>query len=140
MDGLSAAASILTIIDISAKVSSLCLQYSVSVKDAKEDIERLQKKVVDIEGVLDYLRQLLERSDNTRLPVSRELAASLQACLGRLQNLEKQLKPGKSRKAMSRLGVRALTWPFKSKELGGIISDLEKYQQTFALSLQIDQT
>ena len=77
MDGLSAPASILTVIKISAKVSSLCFQYSVAVKGAREDIERLQEKVKDIEAVLRHLRRLYERSDNTRVPVSRELAPSL---------------------------------------------------------------
>ena len=140
MDGLSAAASILAVIEISAKVSALCFQYSVAVKGAKEGIERLQQKVKDIEGVLRHLRQLCERSDNTRLPVSRELAPSLQGCLDQLQKLEKRLKQGKRQKVMSRLGVRALTWPFKSKEVGEIVSELESYQQIFALSLQVDQT
>ena len=95
-------------IEISAKVSSLCFQYSVAVKHAKEDIERLQKKVKDIEDVLDHLRRLLERSDNVRVPVSRELGASLQACLGQLQKLEKQLKPGKSHEFIRYSGARAL--------------------------------
>ena len=140
MEGLAAGASILTVIEISAKVSSLCFQYSVAVKSAKEDIERLQQKAQDIEGVLNQLRRLLERSDNAQVPVSRELTASLQACLGQLQKLEKQLKPGKSHKFMRRFGARALAWPFKSKEIEKITSDLESYQQTFALSLQMDQT
>ncbi|KAL8743324.1 MAG: hypothetical protein Q9190_004305, partial [Brigantiaea leucoxantha] len=137
---MEVAASIFAVIEISAKVSSLCFQYLVAVKDAKEDIERLQKKIADIEGVLGHLRQLLNPSDHSRVPVTRQLAASLQGCLGQLQKLEKQLKPGKRQKAISRFGARALVWPFKSKEVGEIISALESYQQTFALSLQIDQT
>ena len=140
IDGLSAAASILAVIEISAKVSSLCFEYSVAVKGAKEDVERLQQKVKDLGGILRHLRQLCERSDNTRVPVIRELAPSLQGCLDQLQKLEKPLKQGKRQRFMSRLGVRALTWPFKSKEVGEIISELESYQQTFALSLQVDQT
>ena len=140
MEGLSAAAGIFAAIEISAKVSSLCFQYSVAVKDAKEDIERLQKKIADIEGVLGHLRQLLNQSDHSWVPMTRQLAASLQGCLGQLQKLEKQLKPGKRQRAMSRFGARALVWPFKSKQVGEIISGLESYQQTFALSLQIDQT
>ena len=140
MEGLSAAASIFTVIEVSARVSSLCFQYSVAVKDAKEDVERLQKKIADIEGVLGHVRQLLDQPDHSRVPVTRQLTASLQGCRGQLQELEKQLKPGKRQKAMSRLGARALIWPLKSKVVGEIISGLESYQQTFALSLQTDQT
>ena len=140
MDGLSAAASIIAVIQISAKVSSLCVQYSVAVKSAIEDIERLQQKVKGIEGVLGRLKWLLDQPDHSRVPVKRQLADSLQGCLGQLHKLERQLAPGKRQKAMSRLGVRALTWPFKSKEVGEIILRLESYQQTFVLSLQVDQT
>ena len=39
-------------VDISAKIASLCFQYSVAVKNAKEDIKRLQGKVNDIKDVL----------------------------------------------------------------------------------------
>ena len=38
MDGLIETASVIAVIDISAKVASLCFQYSVAVKNAKEDI------------------------------------------------------------------------------------------------------
>jgi len=41
MDGLSAGASVIAVIDISAKVATLCFQYSAAVKDAIKDIQRL---------------------------------------------------------------------------------------------------
>jgi hypothetical protein len=59
MDGLSAAASVTAIIDISVKVISFCFQYSVAVKDAKKDIERLQRTVTDIRNVLKAVKRLL---------------------------------------------------------------------------------
>ena len=139
MDGLSAAASVIAVITLSVKVASLCSQYSAAVKDAKKDIERLQKKAEDISDVLGELKRLLDGPDKTRLSATHKLAASLKECLGRLQELETELKPGKTRKAMSRFGGRALKWPFKSKEIEKIIASLEKYEQTFSLSLQVDQ-
>ena len=53
MDGLSGAASIIAVVDISTKVASPCFQYSLAVKDAKNDITRLQRKVGDVKGVLE---------------------------------------------------------------------------------------
>jgi hypothetical protein len=35
MEGLSGAASVIAVVDLSAKVASLCFQYLVAVKDAK---------------------------------------------------------------------------------------------------------
>lgn len=104
MDGLSAAASVTAVIDISAKIASLCFQYSVAVKNAKEDIQRIQKKANNIGYTLGELKQGLGRPDGTRLPATRKLTESLQECLVLLQKLETQLEPGKTRKAMSRLG------------------------------------
>ncbi|KAI9778859.1 MAG: hypothetical protein M1839_007822 [Geoglossum umbratile] len=140
MDGLSGAASVIAVIDISAKISSLCFQYSVAVKDAKKDVERFQKKVTDIKAVLEKVKQLLDGQDRARLSTTHELSGSLKECLWELEELEAELEPGKTRKAMSRFGVRALKWPFTSKQVEKTISSLERYERSFALALQVDQT
>lgn len=140
MDGLSAAASLIAVIEISAKITSLCLQYSAAVKDAKKDIERLQGKVADLRDVLGGVERLLNARDVTRLPTAHRLERLLKDCLQRLEELKARLIPGTTRKTMSRLGVRALKWPFTSKEVREIVVDLERCEQTFILALQVDQT
>jgi hypothetical protein len=65
MDGLSGAASIITVADISAKVASLCFQYSVAVKDAKKDIENLQMKITSVKNALEEVRRLLDTQDKS---------------------------------------------------------------------------
>lgn len=140
MDGISAAASVLAVIEISAKVATLCFQYSVAVKHASNDVQRLQKKIEDIGTILKMLEQQTERPDGARLSATSKLTESLRGCQESLQELKIQLEPGKTRKAMSRFGARALKWPFKSKEFEKIVTDLERYQQAFSQSLQIDQT
>lgn len=140
MDGLSAATSVIAVIEVSAKVASLCFQYSIAVKDAKKDIERLQKKVVDINDLLGRVKLLLDGRDKTRLSATHDLADSLKHCFLRLAELEIQLDPQKTHNAMSRFGMRALKWPFTSKEVERIVVDLERYEQTFLLALQVDQT
>jgi Na+/phosphate symporter len=96
MDGLSAAASIAAIIDISAKVASLCFQYSVAVKDAKRDIERLGRTVTDVKNVLEEVKQLLDRDDKTRLLTTHKLLDSLKEYSQQLQAMKTQLKLGKA--------------------------------------------
>ncbi|KAI9765959.1 MAG: hypothetical protein M1839_005275 [Geoglossum umbratile] len=140
MDGLSGAASAMAVIDISAKILSLCFQYSVAVKDAKKDIERFQRKVTDIKAALEKIKQLLDGQDRARLSTTDELSNSLKECLRELEELKAELKPGKTHKAVSRFGVRALKWPFTSKQVEKIVSSLERYGQSFALALQVDQT
>lgn len=142
MDGLSGAASLIAVIEISAKIASLCFQYSAAVKDAKKDIERLQRKIVDLKNVLGGVNQLLDIDgrDKTGLSTVQKLAGSLKDCSLGLEALKTRLDPGKSRTAMGRLGLRALKWPFTSKEVDKIIVDLERYEQIFVLALQVDQT
>lgn len=140
MDGLSGAASVIAVIDISAKIASLCLQYSKAVKDAKDDIERVQRKVGDIAHILEQIKQLLDSQDKTRLSTTQGLFSSLTKCLKELEDLQAELVPGKSRKTMSRFGLRALKWPFTSQQVDKIVSNLEGYEQAFILALQVDQT
>ncbi|KAF2177552.1 vegetative incompatibility protein HET-E-1 [Zopfia rhizophila CBS 207.26] len=140
MDGFSGAASVIAVVDISAKITSLCFQYSVSVKDAKTNIERLQMKVTNIKSVLEKIKQLLDGRHKARLSTTHELSDSLKQCFRELEDLKAELEPGKTRKAMSRFGVRALKWPFTSKQVEKIVSSLERYEHDFALALQIDQT
>jgi uncharacterized coiled-coil DUF342 family protein len=140
MDGLSGAASVIAVIDISAKIVSLCFRYSIAVKEAKDDIERVQRKLSDITHILEQIKQLLDSQDETRLPTTQGLFSSLAQCLAELEGLQVELEPGKTRKTMSRIGFRTLKWPFTSKQVDKIVSNLEGYEQTFSLALQIDQT
>jgi hypothetical protein len=140
MDGLSGAASVIAVIDISAKIASLCYQYSVAVKDAKDDIERVQRMVSDITHILEKIKQLLNSQDKTRLSTTQGLFNSIEQCLKELKSLETKLDAGKTRKTMSRFGLPALKWPFSSKQVDKIVLNLEGYEQTFSLALQVDQT
>ena len=140
MDGLSAAASVIAVIDISARVASLCSQYISAVKNAKEDIQRLQKAVKTIRNILDATKEQLEGPNKTRLSTTHGLTESVQECGVLLEELEIQLRPSKTHKVASRLGWRALKWPFKSAQIEEIVVSLEKYQQILSISLQIDQT
>ncbi|EUC26647.1 hypothetical protein COCCADRAFT_66777, partial [Bipolaris zeicola 26-R-13] len=139
MDGLSGAASVIAVVDISAKIVSLCFQYSTAVKDAKDDIERVQRKVGDITHVLEKIKQLLDGQDKARLSTTQGLFSSLEQCREELKSLEAKLDPGKARKTISRFGFHALKWPFTSKQVDKIVLNLERYEQTFSSALQVDQ-
>jgi hypothetical protein len=135
MDGLSGAASVIAVVDLSAKIASRCFQYSVAVKNAKEDIGRLRGEVSRIGDVLGGAKKLLEGPEEMCLLTSQTLSDSLKGCSVQLEKLNRRLELSNTRKAMSRLGVRALKWPFTSKEVEKIVADLERYKQTFSLAL-----
>ena len=140
MDGLSVAANVIAVIELSAKIAALCFQYSAAVKDAKKDIERLQTKVNDVKKVAEDVQQLLDGPHSPKLSTSQKLGQAIHGCFAQLQTIGTRLDPGKSRKAMSRLGLRSLKWPFESKEIDKLVKELENCNANISLALQVDQT
>ena len=141
MDGVSATASIVALIDTSLKVVFLCAEYYSNVKNAKKDVDRFSLEVKAFINVLHNLEKLARNPVGaTRLCASRSLNNDIERCLLDLERLQKKLDPGKRQKAMSRYGIRALKWPFESKELEKDIGELERYKSTFNLALNTDQT
>ena len=140
MDGVSAAASVVALVEIAVKVGSLCAEYYSHVKSAKKDIDRFHLEVEALIKVLRNLRQLAQKPGAARLFTSNALDEHIQSCLSDLRHFKEKLEPGKGRKAMSRYGIRALKWPFQSKELEKVIGVLERYKSTFSTALNVDQT
>lgn len=140
MDGVSAAASVFALIEISLKVVSLCAEYYSNVQNAKNDIDRVR---LEIEAFLDVLRSLHKLAENPRtaaILASPSLSASIKQCRSDLEKLQSKLDPGRRRKAMSSLGVRALKWPFENKDVQQLMGTLERYKSTFTLKLNLNQT
>ncbi|KAM0332410.1 hypothetical protein ACHAQA_002690 [Verticillium albo-atrum] len=140
MEGLGVAANIIAVVEISAKVATLCVQYSTAVASARADIARLQTQVSQLGAVLQAAKRLTEGPKGQSLSVSQELTESLRECIAELQRLDEKLAPSTARKAMRRVGLRALKWPFTSKETRDIVDNLERYEKAISLGLQIDQT
>ncbi|KAF5658789.1 kinesin light chain [Fusarium circinatum] len=101
-EAVGLAASIIAIVELSAKVGKLCVQYSTAAGSARADITRLQSRLKDLD------------------------ARSWECAEGHA--------------SMRRFGLRALKWPFDSKEISTVVSNLEHYKQTITLCLQVDQT
>ena len=140
MEGLGAATSVIAVLDLSAKVASLLVQYSRAVKDAPNNITRLQSEIKSLKNILGDVKQLLNDPASAKLSASQKLLEALNDCFSLLKSLAKILEPGKTQKTISRLGVRALRWPFESNEVDRIIRELDRCKQTISLALEIDQT
>jgi uncharacterized phage infection (PIP) family protein YhgE len=142
MEAVGSAASIIAVIELSAKVASLCLQYSSAVKNARSNVERLQGELERLTTTLQGAQQLLESPNGKRLQTSQGMRDGLSDCSSQLtqlqSRLEKKLNPGSARKAMSRIGFRAIKWPFESKEIDSIIKNLEQHRDTLSVALAVD--
>lgn len=140
MSGFETASGVFALVELSAKVASLCVQYSVDVKHAKNDIIRLRTQVNDLETASANILQLLDGPHSTSLKASQPLRRAIDDGLSELQRLYNSLRPKTARQALSRLGFRSLKWPLQTKEVEKIRQSLRQSTQTMCLALQIDQT
>jgi hypothetical protein len=140
MAGISEAASVIAVSQISEQILSLCWKYYSGVKDAQKDMERLCGEVKALSDALMKVQELLKGPKEARLPASNTLAERIKQCVSELEGLRSRLDPGKGQKTMRRLGLRALKWPFTSEGVDKTITVLNRHKATFHLALNIDQT
>jgi hypothetical protein len=140
MEGLGVAASVIAVVDLSAKIAKLCMQYPFEAKGAKRDILRLHNEVKDLGNMVRSVQRLIAGPDGAELSTSEKLLDAVNDCSTQLKTLDIRLGMDKTRKAMSRFRVQALKWPFGSKEVDKVILELERCKATISLALQADQT
>jgi hypothetical protein len=120
MDGLSAAASVIAVIQISAQVFTLCNDYFLVVKDARKDIQRLRDEVSSLHDVLENIAEMAEFPAAAKLSTLNILIkpdGPMELCRRELERLKAKLDPGHGQGKMKRFGLRALKWPFSSNDV-----------------------
>src|SRR5271170_3668285 len=142
MDGLSAAASIIQVIQISEQVISACYQYYRSVKGAKKDILDIINHVGGLKSTLESLRLLVDSVGDPadpRLPHLARLDVPLKSCQSELQSIANKLHINPAMNfnlADVKVSIpRQLTWPWKEKEVEKILVVIEKQKTIFILAL-----
>uniref|UniRef100_A0A8H7K8B0 Nephrocystin 3-like N-terminal domain-containing protein n=1 Tax=Bionectria ochroleuca TaxID=29856 RepID=A0A8H7K8B0_BIOOC len=139
MEILGVAANVIAVVDLSAKISSLCVQYGREVKNAAADIERLRKEIASLQGVTKAVQDLLNGTDGKKLDKS-QLETYLNECVLLLKNIELKLTPRTARKLIGKMGFTTLKWPFQSKEVDDLVRQFSKFVQAIAHTLQVEQT
>ncbi|KAM0739303.1 hypothetical protein ACQRIT_007040 [Beauveria bassiana] len=140
MDGLSVAASVIAVVDVSVKVITLFSQYSKAVANASADISRLETLLKGLKTTLDHAEALIKAPQGASLSTSQNLQEQLTACHSTLQKLHDKLDGGVARQTKHRLWTRALKWPFSRDEIDSMMSTLEHCHRRIMDGLLIDQT
>lgn len=140
MEGLGIAANVIAIVDLSAKVATLCVDYSKGVKNAKDDIARLRVEVAGLQTAAAGVSELLMGPSGERLKASQQLYNTVRRSESQLQAVYERLRPKSGREALARFGLRAFKWPLQSKEVEEIVLDIGRHAQAMNLALQVDQT
>lgn len=143
MDGLSAASSVIAVIQVSSQIFDLCRTYYLNVKDARKDIEQLRNEITALQDALVNVVDLADSSNSSSLKsidlISQE-GGPVEQCHLELTALALRLDPGGQKSEMRAFGLRALKWPFTSKEIGKVMASIGRHKSTFILALTTDQT
>ena len=143
MDGLSAAAGVIAVIQISAKVFDLCHTYHLKVKDARADIQRLRDEIFSLQSVLSKVADLANAPGSAKLYVFRLLDqphGPIQQCETELNALATRLKSTQGTENVRHFGVRAMKWPLSSRDVDKAVTAVGRHKATFSLALAADQT
>lgn len=134
------AASALAVTELAAKTAVRYTQYWQAVSRARADIERIQNEVSSLSVIAESVQKLIDEPQGAKLHTVQRLDAALLDGQVRLRKLLDDLAPSKTRSAMLRFGLRALKWPFTSKEIEKMVQELGQCGQTIQAALQVDQT
>jgi hypothetical protein len=116
MDGISLAASIVAVIQITTSVAQQAYKYGQSVKNATEDLAKTEAQLKDVENILVKLSALVDRERKegqpldlfpTLIPLNNPDGA-LERCRLTMVALEAELTPINGLLQHAR-------WPFKRK-------------------------
>jgi hypothetical protein len=155
MDPLSVSASIIAVLQIASSVTSFCMQYVRSAKNAKAELLRLVQELGGLQIVLTTLKQLTERGtdpsaaseDPYLLPTLRKLCDLeyvFQECLRKLKQLERDIAPQLDNSTLplskKEAIIRVLKWPIKEAYMKSIMDEINEYITLFSLALTLDET
>jgi hypothetical protein len=139
MEGLGIAASLIGVIQLTGKVSSLGYGYISKVGQAQQDIENFLKELTSLEKFLELIDSYVKAGSATS-DALQALDEPLRTCRRELKNLELKLKPKKKKTAWFRkkMCLTSLMWPLKEKEVTEIIIRIERNKTSFLLALSLD--
>ena len=137
MEALGSVSSIIAVVQIAGSVAKLCGGYIADVKDARQDIERLQQKAATLRDVLQRMVKANDRTNPKPRNLSDDVLKSVDQCLQDLGRLQEKLQPKTRHKTMSRVGLRALKWPLSKSSVNEEVRMIEGYLAIFNAALQL---
>ena len=142
MEVIGAVSSIITVIQISGTVISICYDFQRGTRNYHKDVVTITHELQSLRNVLERLADIVGSHDvsaSVALPALDSLkhpGGPLEICERELKCLELKLIPAKSRS--KQLG-RALAWPLREKDFQRTLASLGRQRGLFQLALTADQ-
>lgn len=135
MDELSAAASIIAVIQLAGQVTSVTYGYISGVKGASKVIGQLLAELGSLSSVLLLLQDYADRARESvalrQLNGTNGVGGPLRECAGDLNELYLKLNHTKL--------IDKLKWPLREKDVMKQVERLERYKTLFNFALTADQ-
>jgi ankyrin repeat domain-containing protein 50 len=140
MDGLSAAASITAVIQITVSIASVLKDYYEAVKDARRDIHRLYQSVNSLYLTITAVEALKIDFDNSKVFSGMLMADTdgIQMVWAEIRRLESKLGTAPSENNRTAGWLRSLKWPFQKKDVEKSIAAIELGKTTLILQFGIE--
>lgn len=132
--------TIIAVATTATTILSLLSKYVQDVKNAPEDVERLLKQIEDIHSLLLRIEKIAKSPDSAKLPALEKSFTAIKKTFSDIQELVEKLKPKTSQRLMSKVGLRALKWPFTKEQMANYIARLESEKASLTLAFQTDST
>lgn len=141
MDGLSAAASVIAVIQIAQSIGTALKDYYEGVRDARDDIKKLYNSVTSLQAILSSIYKTINRANGQFLldiALLTNPSGPLRRAELELHKLQLELKIlVKGQKSLDK-AVRSLIWPFKKKDIEKAVGTIERCKSSLTLELQVE--
>lgn len=136
MDPFSIAASVIAVLQLSGKISSLCFDLYTSF-GARKELGQIIDEVESLRGILQKLARIpIDESSYAQVCADSSLSKSIADCHDELKTLESELENIRT----SRVPGLGSTWLRKEKEVARRLERLSRVKHTLQLCLTTDHT
>jgi NACHT domain len=147
MDPLSAAASVIAVVQTADRIIDLCKAYITGVKDAPAELRAILIEAGSVKCVLEVI-ELLDASgeldsDHHNLDILGKLQHPLEGCKAALKSLEALFppqpdNPARAKRKKPALSLTTLAWPFKREKALKFLEEIARHKSTITLGLTTD--
>lgn len=143
------AASVIAIVELTAKLAGCCKFYIENVKDARKDLRKVLIETTSLQGIVDNLRFLLDHDPDFEdaelggLDAADGPISGCLECLKQLENLvptpedDASASTSTSRrltmKQRSKAIAARLAWPLKRNTVMSTLDDMQRHKATMSL-------
>lgn len=144
MEVLGAASAITTVLQITAKVISICYDYQSGTRHYSKNAVEITHELQSLRNILERLADMVQSQDDSNLMALPTLpdmlidsGGPLNICKGELEQLQAKLAPATGR--FDQIG-RILIWPLMEKDVQKSLNVLARQRGLLHLALTADQT